>query len=110
MSLDKCFAKVYCDPANAAVALVRFDYRVPEDLERAFDQFAREKVEASRLRRASHSSHLPMRASAKFEILDAPMARTAELIATLPTRHAHMDVACARPVNVHQVGAEMRAI
>ena len=32
--------------ANAAVALVRFDYRVPEDLERAFDQFAREKVEA----------------------------------------------------------------
>jgi putative ABC transport system substrate-binding protein len=32
--------------ANAAVALVRFDYRVPEDLERAFDQFALEKVEA----------------------------------------------------------------
>ncbi len=32
--------------AKAALALVRFDYRVPEDLERAFDQFAREKVEA----------------------------------------------------------------
>jgi putative ABC transport system substrate-binding protein len=31
---------------QAAVALVRFDYRVPEDLERAFDQFVREKVEA----------------------------------------------------------------
>jgi putative ABC transport system substrate-binding protein len=30
----------------AALALVRFDYRVPADLERAFDQFAREKVEA----------------------------------------------------------------
>jgi ABC-type uncharacterized transport system substrate-binding protein len=32
--------------ATAALALVRFDYRVPADLERAFDQFAREKVEA----------------------------------------------------------------
>jgi len=32
--------------AQAAVALVRFDYRVPQDLERAFDQFVREKVEA----------------------------------------------------------------
>jgi putative tryptophan/tyrosine transport system substrate-binding protein len=32
--------------AKAALALVRFDYHVPEDLERAFDQFAREKVEA----------------------------------------------------------------
>jgi putative tryptophan/tyrosine transport system substrate-binding protein len=32
--------------AQAALALVGFDYRVPEDLERAFDQFAREKVEA----------------------------------------------------------------
>jgi putative ABC transport system substrate-binding protein len=31
---------------QATVALVRFDYRVPDDLERAFDQFAREKVEA----------------------------------------------------------------
>lgn len=32
--------------AKAALALVRFDYHVPEDLERAFDQFAREKIEA----------------------------------------------------------------
>jgi putative tryptophan/tyrosine transport system substrate-binding protein len=32
--------------AKAGLALVRFDYHVPEDLERAFDQFAREKVEA----------------------------------------------------------------
>jgi putative ABC transport system substrate-binding protein len=32
--------------ANSALALVRFDYRVPEDLERAFDQFVRERVEA----------------------------------------------------------------
>ena len=32
--------------ANAALALVRFDYRIPEDLDRAFNKFAREKVEA----------------------------------------------------------------
>jgi len=32
--------------AKAALALVRFDYHVPEDLERGFDQFAREKIEA----------------------------------------------------------------
>jgi putative ABC transport system substrate-binding protein len=32
--------------AQLAVALVRFDYRVPDDLERAFDQFERERVEA----------------------------------------------------------------
>ena len=32
--------------ANAALALVRFDYHVSEDLERAFDQFAQETVEA----------------------------------------------------------------
>ena len=32
--------------ANAALMLVRFDYHVPEDLERGFDQFAQEKVEA----------------------------------------------------------------
>jgi putative ABC transport system substrate-binding protein len=32
--------------SQAEVVLVRFDYRVPEDLERAFDQFVREKVEA----------------------------------------------------------------
>jgi putative ABC transport system substrate-binding protein len=32
--------------AKAALALVRFDYHVPEDLERAFDQFAREKIES----------------------------------------------------------------
>jgi putative ABC transport system substrate-binding protein len=32
--------------AQAAVTLSRFDYRTPEDLERAFDLFAQEKVEA----------------------------------------------------------------
>jgi putative tryptophan/tyrosine transport system substrate-binding protein len=32
--------------AKAALDLMRFDYHVPEDLARAFDQFAREKVEA----------------------------------------------------------------
>jgi putative ABC transport system substrate-binding protein len=32
--------------AKASLALVRFDYRNPDDLERAFEQFAREKVEA----------------------------------------------------------------
>lgn len=32
--------------AKASLALVRFDYRVPEDLERAFAQFSREKVDA----------------------------------------------------------------
>jgi putative ABC transport system substrate-binding protein len=32
--------------ANASLALVRFDYHVPEDLERAFAQFTQEKVEA----------------------------------------------------------------
>jgi putative ABC transport system substrate-binding protein len=32
--------------ANASVSLVRFDYHVPEDLERAFTQFNSEKVEA----------------------------------------------------------------
>ena len=32
--------------AQAAVTLLRFDYRTPEDLERAFDLFAQEKVEA----------------------------------------------------------------
>jgi putative ABC transport system substrate-binding protein len=32
--------------AQATLALVRFDYHVPEDLERAFDRFAKEKVEA----------------------------------------------------------------
>lgn len=32
--------------ANASITLVRFDYNVPEDLERAFDKFTREKVEA----------------------------------------------------------------
>jgi putative tryptophan/tyrosine transport system substrate-binding protein len=31
---------------NASLALVRFDYNVPEDLERAFAEFTREKVEA----------------------------------------------------------------
>jgi putative tryptophan/tyrosine transport system substrate-binding protein len=31
---------------QAALALVRFDYRVPDDLERAFEQFAQEKVQA----------------------------------------------------------------
>jgi len=32
--------------AKASLALVRFDYRFPEDLERAFTQFSREKVDA----------------------------------------------------------------
>jgi putative ABC transport system substrate-binding protein len=32
--------------AKAALVLVRFEYHVPEDLERAFDQFTQEKVEA----------------------------------------------------------------
>jgi ABC-type uncharacterized transport system substrate-binding protein len=32
--------------ADASLALVRFDYHVPEDLERAFAQFTQEKVEA----------------------------------------------------------------
>ena len=32
--------------ANASLALLHFDYRVPDDLERAFDYFTREKVEA----------------------------------------------------------------
>jgi putative ABC transport system substrate-binding protein len=32
--------------AQVAVSLVRFDYRTPEDLEQAFDQFARAKAEA----------------------------------------------------------------
>jgi putative ABC transport system substrate-binding protein len=32
--------------AKASLALVRFDYRSPDDLERAFEQFAQEKVEA----------------------------------------------------------------
>ncbi len=31
---------------QASVALVRFDYHVPEDVERAFDKFVQEKVEA----------------------------------------------------------------
>jgi len=31
---------------QAGLALVRVDYRVPDDLERAIDRFAREKVEA----------------------------------------------------------------
>jgi putative tryptophan/tyrosine transport system substrate-binding protein len=32
--------------AKASLALVHFDYRVPDDLERAFEHFAQEKVEA----------------------------------------------------------------
>jgi putative ABC transport system substrate-binding protein len=32
--------------AKPALSLVRFDYRVPDDLERAFAEFAREKVQA----------------------------------------------------------------
>ena len=32
--------------AKASVALLRFDYHVPEDIERAFAQFTQEKVEA----------------------------------------------------------------
>lgn len=32
--------------AKAALSLVRFDYRVPDDLERAFAEFVREKVDA----------------------------------------------------------------
>ncbi len=32
--------------ANASLALLHFDYRAPDDLERAFDYFTREKVEA----------------------------------------------------------------
>jgi putative ABC transport system substrate-binding protein len=32
--------------AKASLALVRFDYRIPTDLERAFEHFAQEKVEA----------------------------------------------------------------